>query len=243
MPTWLTPDLMIAIAMVFGAGVVRGFSGFGSSMILAASLSAVFGPTVAIPLIMAIETVISFQLIPDARRQADWRTIIFLSLPPLITVPIGALLLTALDGDLTRYIISGIILIFIALLVFGFKNPNPPNPVGSAIAGAVGGFSTGAFGMAGPPVILYFLTGPVSAARIRANLIFYFLMIYLIAITVFAFKGLYNVELLTKAAIVLPGFIIGGFIGARFFKGSSDQLYRYVAMAIVAATAIVSLLV
>ena len=103
MPDWLTPDLLIAIAVVFGAGLVRGFSGFGSSMILAASLSAIFGPTVAIPLIMAIETFISFQLIPSARRQADWRTIFFLSLPPLVTVPLGALLLTTLDGDLTRY--------------------------------------------------------------------------------------------------------------------------------------------
>jgi uncharacterized membrane protein YfcA len=241
MPAWLPPDLLAAIAIVFGAGLLRGFSGFGSAMIMSASLSAVFGPAVAIPMIIALETVIGLQLLPGARTQVHWRTVACLSLPAVLALPIGALALTSLDAEVTRYLISGLILAFIGLLAIGFRNPNPPRPLGSALVGGIGGVTTGALGIGGPPVVLYFLTGPDAAARIRANLIHYFLFLDFAAIAVFAVKGLYGEAVLIKTVILLPAFALGTFVGQRFFKGTSDRLYRQVAMAIVAATAVVSL--
>lgn len=47
----LTAQTATAVALVAFAGVLRGFSGFGSAMVLAPTLAALFPITQAVPLI------------------------------------------------------------------------------------------------------------------------------------------------------------------------------------------------
>ena len=55
------------------AGVVRGFSGFGSALILSPSLSALYGPAVAVPVALLLELVLSGPFVPPAARLVDRR--------------------------------------------------------------------------------------------------------------------------------------------------------------------------
>ena len=64
----LTLTTAAAASLVAFAGVLRGFSGFGSAMVLAPTLAALYPVTVAVPLIVLLEVALSFQLLPDAMR-------------------------------------------------------------------------------------------------------------------------------------------------------------------------------
>ena len=48
-------DLAVLLGATLLAGLVRGFSGFGSAMILVPSYSLVFGPAVAIPIMSLVD--------------------------------------------------------------------------------------------------------------------------------------------------------------------------------------------
>ena len=56
--------LSIAAAVVFAAAIIRGYSGFGFSMICAVSLSQVLPPVEVVPLILLLEVAASSWLLP-----------------------------------------------------------------------------------------------------------------------------------------------------------------------------------
>ena len=82
-------DLAIAAAAVLAAGLVRGFSGFGSAMVNAPVLSLLWGPTIGVPIAALVEFVPAVQLTPRAIPIAQWRTILVMGVPALILIPAG----------------------------------------------------------------------------------------------------------------------------------------------------------
>ena len=66
-------DLAIAAATLLAAGLIRGFSGFGSAMINSPVLSLLWGPTIGVPVAVLIEFVPAIQLTRRAIPDAQWR--------------------------------------------------------------------------------------------------------------------------------------------------------------------------
>jgi uncharacterized protein len=76
---------------------------------------------------------------------------------------------------------------------------------------------------------------------VRANLLVYFLLLDLTLCVSYLVQGLFTPEVVALAlALVTPFFIATG-IGATFFHGASDLLYRRIAYAIIATAALISL--
>lgn len=61
------------------------------------------------------------------------------------------------------------------MLFFGFRLKRAPGPAQTCAVGALTGLINGASANGGPPAILFFLSGPQSAAVGRASLIAFFL--------------------------------------------------------------------
>ena len=110
-------DLAVAAATLLAAGLIRGFSGFGSAMINAPVLSLLWGPTIGVPVAALVEFVPAIQLTPRAIPDALWRTVWLMGVPALILIPAGAFLLITLPSDLTRRVVASIVLILVATLV------------------------------------------------------------------------------------------------------------------------------
>jgi len=62
-----------------------------------------------------------------------------------------------------------------AVLGGGFALGRAPLPAAAVATGALGGLFNGAFGIGGPPIILFFFSSPAGAAAGRASLIAFFL--------------------------------------------------------------------
>ena len=62
-------NLLIGLAMVAIAGFTRGFSGFGSAMILAPGLSLLFNPQQIIATVILLEITAGVGLLPEAVKK------------------------------------------------------------------------------------------------------------------------------------------------------------------------------
>ena len=60
---------------VFVAGIIRGYSGFGFSMIATTSLTLVLPPVEVIPVVLALEILASASLLPRVWKQIDWKSL------------------------------------------------------------------------------------------------------------------------------------------------------------------------
>src|SRR6202162_1665566 len=85
------PRFPVAIGIAALAGLVRGFSGFGSALIYMPLISAVYGPTVAAPTLLLIDSICSLPFALHAMPQCNWREVAPVTIGGVVTLPIGAL--------------------------------------------------------------------------------------------------------------------------------------------------------
>ena len=64
---------MLATATVVTAGIVRGFTGFGSALVMVPVMALLWSPAEAVTTALGLGFVGSFQLVPKALPQARWR--------------------------------------------------------------------------------------------------------------------------------------------------------------------------
>jgi uncharacterized protein len=123
----------------------------------------------------------------------------------------------------------------------GWRYRGKPSLSVTAAVGLFSGFGEGAVQIAGPPVLIYWLGTTNNIITVRANFLVYFLLLGLTACAVYFWQGLFTPELLALALLLAMPFFLATAIGAKYFHGASDVLYRRIAYAIIALAALVSL--
>ena len=83
-------SLLAAILATAVAGVMRGYSGFGTAVILAPIYSLLWGPRAGIPVMLLMELLVSLQLLPGAIKDADRRVVLPLGGAAAVATPMGA---------------------------------------------------------------------------------------------------------------------------------------------------------
>jgi len=224
--------LLAAILATAISGVMRGYSGFGSAVILAPIYSLLWGPRAGIPVMLLMELVVSLQLLPGAIKDADRRVVLPLGGAAAVATPMGAWVLLTADPEALRRFIGGFVLVFGLLLMSGWRyHGSRPLPL-NLFVGTIAGLLKGSTGMSGPPVILYLLAGLEEAKRHRANLILFFATIAVISVVPPLIAGLIDLAVLVRLAVLLPVMAVSVPIGARLFRVVPDRLYRPFAMGV-----------
>ncbi|MFL5086827.1 MAG: sulfite exporter TauE/SafE family protein [Xanthobacteraceae bacterium] len=230
-----------AAAVAALAGLVRGFSGFGGAMIYMALISAIYEPRIAAVTILLVDFLSSAPFaIPEFRR-CTWREVIPISLAMVAAVPLGTWALIALDPVVLRWCIAVLVLSLVPILASGWRYHGAPRIPVTIAVGLFAGVSAGAVQIAGPPVILYWLSGGNTAMIVRANLMVFFLFCGIALVIAYAVEGLFTAQTLALSLLLGIPYLVGVGAGSYFFRGVSDRLYRLVAYFIIALAAIVSL--
>jgi len=225
------------------AGLMRGYAGFGTAVILAPIYSVLWGPKAGVPIMLLMELIVSIQLLPKALKDADKRVILPIGGTAALMTPLGAYILITADGEVLRRAIGAFVLVFGGLLLSGWRyHGSRPLPLNMAV-GAVSGLLKGSTGMSGPPVILYLLAGPEAAKTHRANLILFFSVISLISVFPPLFLGLFDLAVLARAAVLLPILAICARIGAQLFHVVPQSWYRPFALIVLLGAGSIALLV
>jgi uncharacterized protein len=230
--------LFIAATIVFGAALVRGFSGFGFSLLAISGLSLIYPLQDVIAPIFMMEVAASLNLLPAIWRDIHWRSLMPLTLGCLIATPIGVYLLANVPAQPMQLALSVFVLVATVLLWKGFALKSMPGTAATTAAGAAAGLANGAFGIGGPPIVLFYFSSPAGNVAGRASLIVFFLITDVIGLANQSVHGLIGQDTILRAAWFLPPLIIGVRLGALSFKDTNPETFRKTVLLLLAALSI-----
>jgi uncharacterized membrane protein YfcA len=230
-PDLSSTDMLIAIGVATGAGLMRGFAGFGSGMLMAPVFAVLFGPVDTVAMVILLEIVATAQIMPGVRADIQWRFVASMGVVAAVFMPLGSWLLVSADPKLLTRAIAVIVLAFVLVLMTGWRyRGEKRNSVAMGI-GAISGAMMAATSLGNPPVMLYMLSGPDGAAVNRANVTAYFALTLSTLLLLMLAGGLVTWGAASRVAVLLPVFLLTAWIGGRLFHGASESLYRFVALA------------
>ena len=234
-----TAIAICAVALV--AGTARGFSGFGAALIFMPLASSLAAPRLVAALLLIIDFVAMAPLIPNAWRHADRKATAVMVAGALVGVPTGTYFLTRLDPVTTRWIISGFVFALLLLLLSGWRYRGKDHAAVAVGVGSVSGFCSGLAQTGGPPIVAYWLGRPLPSSIARANIMLFFAASDIVSVASYAVTGLITVEAIGFALIVGPVYAIGVALGAALFGRASEQVFRAICYALIAAAVVFGL--
>lgn len=224
--SWLV--FAYAALSVFAAGIIRGATGFGFSMLALVLLTFVLPPAQVVPLLLIWEIFASAGHAPFVWRQCDRKITGLLLLGVIPLTPVGMSLLIHIPAQAMTVGVNALVLVLTLALLSGVRPSRPLGAPGIVAVGAATGFVNGASSNGGPPVVLFMLvTLPAEAAR--ATLIVFFLALDVLTSGFFIHSGLMSLQSLVDALAALPFMWGGMWLGARWFHQVDERRFkRYV---------------
>jgi uncharacterized protein len=222
------PTILYAALCIFVAAVVRGYSGFGFSLLSIMAISLVMPPAVAVPSIFMLEILAGLPLLPGVWRLIHWRALLGLCCGALIGTPVGVYALAHAPAAPMTLALAAFVFVSAGLLARGYRLQRMPGPAAALATGTASGLANGAFGMGGPPVILFFFSSPAGVDAGRASLIAYFFLSDLIGLAWQGWHGLVAGPTVLRAALFLPPLAAGVWLGNhRFKRAAADGARRW----------------
>jgi uncharacterized protein len=201
------------LAVVFLATLIRSAFGFGEALVAVPLLALLIPVEVAVPLATLLSiTVAAVVVLQDWHRVhlgSAWRLVV----STLFGIPLGLLLLTAVVEHVVKAILAVIILAFSAYCLvhrtpFVLKTDRLAWLFGFG-AGVLGG----AYGMNGPPLVIYGTLRRWSPEHFRATLQGYFLPASLVGLCGYWLAGLWVPAVTHYYVLSLPLAVAAIFLG------------------------------
>jgi uncharacterized membrane protein YfcA len=233
--------LALSSAAILLAAIVRGFSGFGFSLLGITAISLILPVAQIIPSIFLLEIAASINMLPSIWREIHWRSLTWLMVGYVIGLPFGVYAL-AHAPEAPAQIALGIFVIGTAILMLrGSHLEKTPAPAASTATGVVSGLLNGAFGIGGPPAVLFYFSTPGAAAIGRASIIFFFLFTDTLGVGYLAIQGIVTTQSFVQAVLWLPALLLGVWIGAHGFRRMNEQVFRRWVLVILIALALLGI--
>jgi len=228
------PSMTAAMLIVFGAGIVRGFSGFGFSALCVAGLALLVSPAKVVPAIFMLEVLASISLLRGAMRDIDWHWLAWLVAGNIVCLPLGILLLAWLPETPLRLLIGALLLLAAVLLRAGVSLALAPSAGVRFGVGMASGFVNGVAAIGGIAVAVMLSTSQIAPAVMRATMIALFLFTDLYALACSALVSaathapteLLGTDTLRWALWLAPAMLAGIGVGQRSFSGVSPVQFR-----------------
>lgn len=216
----MLPNLQV-ILILFAATVIRSAFGFGEALIAVPLLALLLPVEVAAPVAVLVSiTVASVAVVQDWRhihvRSAGW-----LALSTLAGIPLGLYLLTAAAESVVKSLLAVVILVFSTYSLVSRKQQELKDDGLAWLFGFMAGILGGAYGMNGPPLVMYASLRRWSPAHFRATLQGYFLPASLVSLGGYWLVGLWTPEVNRYYLLGLPAVVAAIFLG-RFLNSRMD---------------------
>lgn len=223
------------------AGLVRGFAGFGSGLVLLPAAVAVLGPVPGITAMTVADLSGPLPILRRAFQQVHLPDLARLLGSTAIALPLGVWVLLLIDPVVFRYVLSVVALLMLVCLISGLRYKGRLTPPLVLTTGGLAGFLGGAVGVPGPPIITLYLASALPVAVVRATILIYLFAYDLMLLGIYAANGrLFADALWIGAVLALPN-IAGNMVGAAIFRPSLERTYRGVAYLLIAFSALSAL--
>jgi len=214
---------------VFAATLVRSAFGFGEALIAVPLLAFCIPIREAAPLAVLVSITIAAVVVIQDWRHIHLRSAGWLVFSTLFGIPLGLLLLTHSPEHLVKGLLGGLILLFAFFCLFGNmrlhlrRDSRPWLLICGFFAGVLGG----AYGMNGPPLVIYGAMRNWTAQHFRATLQAYFLPASILGMCGYLGAGLWTRtvtrDYLLCLPVMLPAVFLGRIINHRLSAGTFSR--------------------
>lgn len=203
------------LLILFVATLIRSAFGFGEAL-LAVPLLAFFVPVkVAAPLAVLLSITIAGLVVVQDWRKIHLRSARWLIVSTLFGTPLGLLLLTSRFPRLVKALLAVVIMAFAVYSLLGRRTPQLEHDSRRWLLGCgfLAGVLGGAYGMNGPPLVVYGAMRRWSAQHFRATLQGYFLPASILGMIGYWVAGLWVPAVTHYYVISLPGIVPAVYLG------------------------------
>ncbi len=224
------------VGVVFVATLIRSAFGFGEALVAVPLLAMLIPLRVAAPLAVLVSVTIAGVVVAQDWRQVHWQSAGWLLAATLAGIPVGLRLLTSGHKAAVKVALALVIIVFsiFALLGRSLVGRGLPQIKGQGRRWMLGfgfcaGVLGGAFGMNGPPLVIYGAMRRWTAQQFRATLQGYFLPASLVGLAGYWMAGLWVAQVthlyLACLPVLLPAIWLGRVVNHRLH---GDAFLRYV---------------
>ena len=218
------------LLVVFLATVIRSAFGFGEALIAVPLLALVIPVGIAAPVAVLLSITIAAIVVAQDWRKIHLRSTGWLLLPTFVGIPLGVALLTSVHQHAIKIALAILILAFSGYSILGKKPPELRSDSHAWLLGCgfIAGVLGGAYGMNGPPLVVYGAMRRWSPQHFRATLQGYFLPASVFAMTGYWFARLWTPAVthyyLISLPVALPAIFLGRLLNHRL-RGDSFLIY------------------
>ena len=239
-----TVTTLEVVGVVFVATLIRSAFGFGEALVAVPLLALCIPLKIATPLVGLVSITIAAVVVAQDWRKIHIRSTGWLVAATVFGTPVGLLLLMSRHQRVVMGVLAVLIMAFAVYSLIGSRPPElkRDDKVWLLGCGFWAGVLGGAFGMNGPPLVIYGAMRRWSPQHFRATLQAYFLPASTIAMVGYWLAGLW-VPAVTRyylwcLPVLLPAVWLGRVINHRL-HGEAFLKYVYAGLAGIGAMLLV----
>jgi uncharacterized membrane protein YfcA len=228
------------VLIVFLATLIRSAFGFGEALVAVPLLAFYIPLSQAAPLAVLVSITIATIVVVQDWKKIHLRSTAWLVLSTLAGIPLGLRLLTSSHQNAVKAALGVIIIVFSVYSLLGTTLGRTPLELrrdsrGWLLAcGFCAGVLGGAYGMNGPPLVIYGTMRRWSAQHFRATLQGYFLPASIIGMSGYWLAGLWVPAVTHYYLVSLPGTLLAVVVGRVInhrMQGETFLKYIYAGLA------------
>lgn len=225
----MTTSFILLISFI--ATLVRSTFGFGESLIAVPLLILFLPVEVAVPLSVLLSVLIALIVVIQDHNKIDFPSAKWLILYAIPGIPIGLLLLLFASNFWVELLLGVLLVSYSLYSLLGKEGPAQVTNHRSwlFICGFLSGVFGGAYGINGPPLVVYGKLRGWPANQFRATLQAYFFVASTVSVAGYAYKGLITEKVITSFLYAIPAALPAIFLG-RYLnnKLGNSVFYKYV---------------
>lgn len=207
--------LVLTGLVILLSSVIKGITGFGFSLLAIPVLSFIFPMNVLVPALVIFNLVTSILVLLKLKEKVRAYYLIPMMIASLLGIPFGIYILTYIDANILKLVISFLIILFSLKMLSGVKlaKKNLDKPI--VFAGFISGLLTSSISIGGPTLALALDRKGYSKELFRGIFIWFMVVSSLFSTVAFYYKGLLSIETIKYSAFALPLLFIGSSWGVK----------------------------
>lgn len=230
--------ILYTTLIIFLATLVRSIFGFGESLVAVPLLALYLPIEIAVPVSVLVSIAVAGIVVVQDWKKIHFRSAGWLVLFSALGIPLGLWLLTTANEQLVKSALAVIIICFSIYLIVTQTTRKTiklekGNKTGLFLCGLLAGVFGGAYGLNGPPLVVYGAMRRWSAQHFRATLQGYFLPASLMGMIGYWVKGLWVSQVTILFLWSLPAVFLATFLGRVVnsrMNGTAFFIYVYIGL-------------
>jgi uncharacterized protein len=183
--------MLMVLAVIFVATLIRSAFGFGEALVAVPLLALLIPVEVAVPLATLVSITVAAVILAQDWHKIHYYSAGWLVISTLFGIPLGLWLLAAVAETVVKAILATVIIGFSLFCLISRSGHELKNDRWAWLFGFGAGVLGGAYGMNGPPLVIYGSLRHWSPEHFRATLQGYFLPASLVGMCGYWLAGLW----------------------------------------------------